>query len=311
MSIIESALQRARQAAKAGKEQSANLHAPLGAAIASASDLAARRTGRVREPTCTAGIETGNRPVLEVCGSEVDFSVECLMAAGLAPPAERRRRLLHEYRNVRRSLLESLAANAPTAGDGADLVMVASAFPDEGKTFTSVNLAQCLVLEHAREVVLVDADLSRRDLSIRLGLGDEPGLIDLLRDPDLQIGSIVHRTTTPGLCFLPAGQPDELANELLGSEAMKTTARQLAAGGRLLIFDSAPLLVTSEAATLSDLVGQVVLVVRAGSTPRHAVSAAVRQLSENKPVAVLLNAYEASAAKHGDYGYYGGYGTYG
>jgi Mrp family chromosome partitioning ATPase len=265
----------------------------------------------VHEPTCTAEIQTGNLPVLEFCGSEVDFSVESLMAAGLAPPAERRRRLLHEYRIVRRSLLESLTANAPTAGDSADLVMVASAFPGEGKTFTSVNLAQCLVLEQAREVVLIDADLSRRDLSIRLGLGDESGLIDLLKYPDLRAGSAVHRTTTPGLCFLPAGQPDELANELLGSEAMKATVRQLAAGGRLLIFDSAPLLMTSEAATLSDLVGQVVLVVRAGNTPRHAVSAAIRQLSENKPVAMLLNAYEASTAKHGDYGYYGGYGTYG
>lgn len=311
MSIIETALQRARQSAKADQKDSANVPLLPRTTMASAPDLPTRLAGRVRVPPRTEGTEVEIAPDAEFYGAEVDFSVERLMSAGLAPPADSRRRILHEYRIVRRALLEALAARAPAAGGSADFVMVASAFSGEGKTFTSVNLAQCLVLEHMREVVLVDADLARRDLSVRLGLGDEPGLVDLLKFADLPVGSVVHRTTAPGLYFLPAGQPDELANELLGSEAMKTTLRQLAEGGRLVIFDSAPLLMTSESATLSDLVDQVVFVVRAGSTPRHAVTAAVRQLSANKPVAMLLNGYEAAALDHGDYGYYGGYGSHG
>lgn len=299
MSIIETAIQRARRAERAGAKEGANAPASPGVATASAPGSAVPRAAPVTWPGA------------EFHGAEVDFSVERLFSAGLAPPAERRRRLLHEYRVVRRSLLESLAANAAGVGDGANRVMVTSAFAREGKTFTSVNLSLCLVLERAREVVLIDADLPRRDLSVRLGLGEDPGLVDLLKNPSLEIGSTVRRTSVPGLFFLPAGEPDELANELLGSDAMKAIARQLAAPGRILLFDSAPLLMTSESATLSDVVGQVVLVVRAGSTPRYAVAAAVEQLSDNKPVAALLNGFESFGPHGGYYGYYGGYGSYG
>lgn len=311
MSIIEAALRRARQAEKAGEMENADARVSTASAIATAPAPVTPLAAGTREPARPDGAAMGARSEVEFCGAEVDFSVERLFGVGLAAPAERRRRLLHEYRIVRRSLLESLAANASTAGDGANLVMVTSAFSGEGKTFTSVNLAQCLVLERAREVVLVDADLPRRDLSVRLGLGEERGLVDLLKDPDLKLSSVVRRTSAPGLYFLPAGRQDELANELLGSEAMKAVTRQLAADGRLVLFDSAPLLMTSESATLSDLVGQVVFVVRAGSTPRHAVTAAVEQLSDNKPVAALLNAFESFGPQGGYYAYYDGYGSYG
>jgi receptor protein-tyrosine kinase len=75
---------------------------------------------------------------------------------------------------------------------------------------------------------------------------------------------------------------------------------------RIVLFDSPPLLVSSESRALSAIAGQVVLVVRSGATPHQAVLDALEQLTD-RPVALVLNQGRVNLTG----GYYGSYGNYG
>jgi Mrp family chromosome partitioning ATPase len=186
--------------------------------------------------------------------------------------------------------------------------MLASALPGEGKTFTTINLALSLALEKEMEVLLVDADVAKPHVSRIFGIEDERGLIDLLVNHELHPNQLILRTSVPGLTMLPAGHPIDTATELLASARMGEIVQQLAApdGRRIVLFDSPPLLLTTESRALAASSGQVVLVVRAESTSRHAVQDAIDALPEGKPISLILNHTNTPASS----GYYG-YGSYG
>jgi Mrp family chromosome partitioning ATPase len=186
--------------------------------------------------------------------------------------------------------------------------MVASALPGEGKSFTTMNLAFSISLEPDVTALLVDADVANPFISRTFGVEREPGLIDVLRDASLAADDVIIATDVPGLSILPAGQPVDTAVELLGSARMREVTRQLegAASRRLVLFDSPPLLLTNESRVLCDMVGQILLVVRAGVTERSAVAQALGLLPAEKPVNLVLNQAVAGAAD-----VYYGYGEYG
>ena len=169
--------------------------------------------------------------------------------------------------------------------------MVASAVPGEGKTFTSLNLALSMRLEEDVTVLLVDGDVVNPRLSQILGADDARGLLDVIKDPSLSIASAILPTDVPGLSFLPAGHQDPNATELLSSSRMLEVAAQLATQdtSRLVLFDSAPLLLTTESQALTQVAGQILMVVRADSTPQHVVLEAVETLAESKSVSLVLN----------------------
>jgi exopolysaccharide/PEP-CTERM locus tyrosine autokinase len=188
--------------------------------------------------------------------------------------------------------------------------MMASALPGDGKTFTSINLALSISRERDTTVVLVDADVAKPHISRIFGVDQELGLLDALSDPSLDIESLVLPTDVKGLSILPAGKPREHATELVASSQMKDVVRRLIAAHahRIALFDSSPLLVSSESRALAAFVGQVALVVRAGRTPRQAVLDAIGHLGEGKSVGLVLNQGRASFSE-GLYGYGYGYGS--
>jgi len=113
----------------------------------------------------------------------------------------------------------------------------------------------------------------------------------VIKDPSLSIASAILATDVPGLSFLPAGHQDPNATELLSSSRMLEVAAQLATQdtSRLVLFDSAPLLLTTESQALTQVAGQILMVVRADSTPQHVVLEAVETLAESKSVSLVLN----------------------
>jgi Mrp family chromosome partitioning ATPase len=137
---------------------------------------------------------------------------------------------------------------------------------------------------------------------------EERGLIDLLRDPSLTFDSVVMPTDVPGLSIVSAGTRDAQASELLASKRMDDLCAALAASaGRMIVFDSSPLLLTTEAVALAHHVGQVAMIVRANETPREAVLAAIERLDPDKAISCILN--QAYGSETGtEYGDYGGYG---
>ena len=235
---------------------------------------------------------------------------EALREAGYLPETEVDRRFADHYRQIKRPLI-SAALAAPEAVPGSPrLIMMASALPGDGKTFTSINLALSMARERDVSVVLVDCDTPKPHVSRIFGVDNEPGLLDALGDASTDIESLVLPTDVGGLSILPAGTTHDGATEMLASARMAAVVTRLIARNprRVVLFDSPPLLVSSESRALSSIAGQVVLVVRSGHTPNQAVLDALDQLGD-RPVALVLNQGRVSLT--GGYYGYGNYGNYG
>ncbi|MGE0388381.1 MAG: P-loop NTPase [Gammaproteobacteria bacterium] len=233
-----------------------------------------------------------------------------LVRAGFLPPDHKQRQIADQFRHVKRPLLAAALGRGVEALPNGRLIMLASSLPGEGKTFVSVNLALSMSLERDIGVVLVDADVAKPHISRLFGIDGEPGLLEALQDDKLDVESLILPTDIPKFSVLPAGKPNDTATELLASRRMQAIVSRLAASQdrtRVVIFDSPPLLLTSESRVLAQPMGQVVLVVKAGSTPQHAVHDAIRVLGEHKPISLLLNQSEAVS----EAGYYYRDGTYG
>ncbi len=231
-----------------------------------------------------------------------------LRAAGLLPSEEQERRVSNEYRKVKRPLIAAVLGKGDEKIADGHLIMVASALPGEGKTFTSINLALSLALEKDLSVLLVDADLAKPHISRTFGVDKEPGLVDALQDASMDIESAVIPTDISGLSVLPAGCTVETATELLASERMQQVVARLrdVDPKRIVLFDSPPLLLTNESRVLTDVVGQVVIVVRAGTTERAAVLEAISYVNDSKAISLILNQNEGTTTAS-----YYGYEDYG
>ena len=228
---------------------------------------------------------------------------------GLLAPGTDGRRLAEQYRAIKRPLLSNADPSLASVLPLGNLVMVASALSGEGKTFTSVNLCLSIARERDWSVVLVDADSSKPHLTRLFSAEREPGFIDLLLDPTLSFEDLVMPTDIPGLSLLPAGARDADASELLASRRMKELCLKISSAdpGRMIVLDSSPLLLTTEAISLASQVGQVLMVVRADSTQQQSVLAALQKLDPEKAINCVLN-QTSGADLSESYGYYGDYG---
>jgi protein-tyrosine kinase len=169
--------------------------------------------------------------------------------------------------------------------------MVTSALPGEGKTFTAVTLAMSIAMEVDTTVLLVDGDVAHPDLPKVLGIPSAPGLLDVLTHDDIEVGDALVRTNVDGLSILPAGSHHRRATELLASEQMAILLRELASrySDRIIVFDSPPLLPTTEARVLATHMGQIVMVVAADSTRQRVVSSALSTIESCEVVLMMLN----------------------
>jgi protein-tyrosine kinase len=228
-----------------------------------------------------------------------------LREAGILPPQPQERQIAHQYRQIKRPLVSNALGRGTSRLPNGHLIMIASAMPGEGKTFTSVNLAFSMTLEKDLRVVLVDADIPKPHITRLFGLDAERGLTDVLSDRSLDVESLVLPTDVPGLFVLPAGTRTENATELLASNRMRDLVTQLARNdsNRIALFDSPPLLLTTESHALSDLAGQIVVVVRAETTPQSVVLDGLSFIPQGKPVSLVLN--QCTDRMPSGYYYYG------
>jgi exopolysaccharide/PEP-CTERM locus tyrosine autokinase len=231
-----------------------------------------------------------------------------LRTAGLLPPEQDMAQLARQYRRIKYPLMaQAMGRGVPRTPKGY-LIMIASAMPGEGKTFTALNLSLSLALEKDIKVLLVDADVAKPQLSQVLGLGNAPGLLDVLRDGSVDVEALIRPTDVPKLSFLAAGLGAVDATELLSSTRMErlTTVLGQHDGARIVVFDSPPLLQTTESAALVRVTGQIVVVVRAETTPQPVVLDALKILEGHPAVSLVLN--QSTRAVTSSYYYYG-YGT--
>ncbi len=107
---------------------------------------------------------------------------------------------------------------APVANG--NLIMITSALPGEGKSFSAINLAISIAMELDNTVMLVDADVARPSSLNMLGLPPSQGLLDVLQNNSLDISGVMLKTNIEKLSILPSGTPHPRATELLASDAM-------------------------------------------------------------------------------------------
>ena len=234
---------------------------------------------------------------------------KALRDAGLIAPEYHEQLLANQYRDIKRPLIAHAFGKRATRIEDGNLIMVTSALSGEGKTFTSINLALSMAHERDHSVLLVDADVVKPDTSEMFGAADELGLLDVLDKTDIPVQSLILPTDVDNLSILPAGRPRPHSTELLASATMEAVCDTLAhlSAGQIIIFDSPPLLQTSEAKVLASLAGQIVIVVRAEKTSQGAVTGALAALDEGKAVNLVLNQARAGFGEY-QYGYGYGYG---
>ncbi len=270
------------------------------------SDSASVRRGVARSPEAEAVPEPRQH---NYGGKRLDIKFDKLREQGLLAPDMYERKLAEEYRILKRPLIKNARKTPDALVPRGNILLVTSAIAGEGKTFTSVNLSLSISRDRDWSVVLVDADCQKPHLTRLFGAEREPGLIELLRNPDMSFDSLVMPTNIPGLSLLPAGAQDKHASELLASSRMGALAEHLATADvqRMVIFDSAPLLLTSETVALASHVGQVLLVVSACKTSQQSVVSARNLLDSDMAISLLLNqvARGGGAEQYGQYGHYG------
>jgi protein-tyrosine kinase len=286
MSLVEQALKKLQQARDAGQRPNEKPATPPPGGQQNRDPLAQTMPTRIVVPQ-----------------RSLNTNPASLRAAGFLAPDSQERRLANEFRNIKRPLIANAMGRGVSKIQNGRLIMVTSSLPGDGKTFTSINLAISMAQEMDLNVLLVDADVAKRHISRLLGVEAERGLLDVLRDETADIDAVVHSTEIPGLSVLPAGKPSENATELLDSARMEQVVNHLGsrADSRIVLFDSPPLLLTSESRALAGAVGQIVLVVCAGVTPQRAVFDSLDILGEGKSISIVLN--QADEGRSGEYGY--------
>ncbi len=234
-----------------------------------------------------------------------DIDLKHLVMRGYLRPGDGRSQLAQEMRRIKRPLLMNIQRQNVKADDlpPANLIMITSALPEEGKTFIAINLALSLAAELDRRVLLVDGDVSKGEVTEQLRIEAHRGLSDLLHETNYISEDAVLTSNVERLSILAAGGATDHTDELFASELMETILHKLATADpdRVVVFDSPPLLETTEGAVLAHHMGQVVMVVEANRTPQDAVTQSVQMLEGCANVSLVLN--KTTGKESGAYGY--------
>jgi protein-tyrosine kinase len=323
MNLIERAAQRLEELKRAGVEipdvpddvsSAANAPTAPPTQIAEVVPLAAITPAAV----APAVVDVNAAPVVEkvVAPSRVAYArapvqidLQRMASLGFVTPDVPRSRIADEFRHLKRTLIANTTDNRSSEVKHPNLVMITSAVPGEGKTFSAVNLAMSLAVEVDKSVLLVDADVARPSIPNILGLPEAKGLLDCLEDPSLTLDDVIMPTNVEKLTILSSGASRNRATELLSSAAMLKLLDELSERhpDRIVVLDSPPMLATTEARALATHMGQIVFVVRAESTSRRDVQQGLAALEACPIKLLLLN--QSTAAEHHAYGYYG-YGAH-
>ncbi|MBP6800872.1 MAG: chromosome partitioning ATPase, partial [Zoogloea sp.] len=238
MSIIEKAVERLEQLQRANAGQAApEAAAPVDATpapVRQASAFAAEPPKPVAEAPAAPAPVAARTPAPAAAArpgnpaQSIEIDLDRLHSIGAVTPNAPRSLIGDEFRIVKRPLLRNVQGKGAAAIDNANLIMITSSLPGEGKSFSSINLAISMAMELDHTVLLIDADVSRPSVLNILGLPPKKGLMDVLTNPDIQLGDVLLKTNIEKLSLLPAGTPHPRATELLASDAMNNLLDELA-----------------------------------------------------------------------------------
>jgi protein-tyrosine kinase len=184
-------------------------------------------------------------------------------------------------------------------------ILVTSALPKEGKSFTASNLAQVVVRQHGRRALLIDADLRAPRLHLMLGTKSDPGLSDYLLGKSDEF-SIMQRGALENLFFIPSGTGAVDPAELIGNGRLKLLLQRVEPLFDWIIIDSPPAVPVSDASVLAKACDGVLMVVRSNSTPVDLARRARQEFPDEALIGVVLNGTSEDSMPYASY-YYDSY----
>src|SRR5688572_14022058 len=225
MNVIEQAAKRLEELQRAGvnSAQAAEPSRDLlpGQRDAAATATPRKRNGEIRNlgPLNTRGANEQQalypKPTPAAGSRLLELDLARIAAENIVTPDAPRSQLADEFRVIKRPLLENASSKGAESISHRNLIIITSALPGEGKSFTAANLAMSIAMEMDRTVLLVDADVARPSLPKMLGLPPALGLLDLLLDNTLDVGDVLVKTNVETLSILSSGTPHARATELL------------------------------------------------------------------------------------------------
>lgn len=210
-----------------------------------------------------------------------------------------------QYREIKRKLLQNAFGPLASTISSSNIIMVSSARPSEGKTFTAVNLALSIAAEQDKTVLLVDADVLKPNVLRTLGLDGQIGLMEYLLGQVDDLSDVIFHTNVPKLRIIPAGGSHHLSTELLASSVMRDTVEEFSNRypDRVVIIDTPPLIGINESAVLANLAGQAIVVVEEGRSKLGDIQSAVERLNPDMAIGFVVNKSTKMTEKYGYYGY--------
>jgi protein-tyrosine kinase len=251
--------------------------------------LIERALGKMRNPaTAVPVVRPQHSPAPKsenAAAPQLTITPEMREKLGLALTGGPQHQRSSEFRHIKRQLMADIRANPEER-----VILVTSSMAGEGKSFTTVNLACSLALEHEHTVLLIDADAVKPLLTRTLKLEGQPGLMEALAEPARDAESLVWRTDIPGLSVMPAGGASDCTTEYFASSRPRAVLDQLLrVPDRIVLIDSLPMLLTTEAPALLPVASQILMVVRAEKTAQAAAQEALNLIGDRPNVKLVLN----------------------
>jgi capsular exopolysaccharide synthesis family protein len=245
-------------------------------------------------PWTPAATATAIEPEQTVTTSTLD---PCLVAA-LAPQSL----AAEQYRSLRTRIKQAENGRAVRA------IVITSPNKGDGKSLTAANLALTMAQEFQQRVLLIDADLRRPAVHNLFGMPAGPGLADVLMGA-LELSQALIKVEHHHLTLLPAGSVPHHPAELLGSAAMRRVLDSLRARYDRILIDLPPVAPLADLHIVAPMADGLLMIVRAGVTPRPAIERALSGLDMSKVLGLVLNESGGNIADttaYHDYGYVGG-----
>ena len=177
------------------------------------------------------------------------------------------------------------------------IVGVTSAVYGEGKTTVAMNLAGTIAQNSSQRVALVDCNMRNWDLQNRLNLPPCAGMVDILEGVEDDLSAIVQKTELDNFTIVPAGRAAANPSRLARSPRFLEVMNALRMTNEFVVMDMAPVLPVADTRVLTKALDGVVIVVRAGVTPREVVQRAMEAVGADRVLGVVLNGTETVMPK--------------
>jgi polysaccharide biosynthesis transport protein len=206
-----------------------------------------------------------------------------------------------------RALRTSIMLSRP--GGSPQIILVTSCIPGEGKTTVTTNLAVAFA-QHNKTVIIVEADMRRPHTRHARDTGNGTGLSNVLAGALTSEEVTLHGVHVPTLDLLPAGPRPPMPSEILGSSAFDELLQQLRLRYDIILVDSPPALLVTDAVAISTKVDAVLWIAQSGVITRPQLARAAELINRHKVpvIGFVLNRMETSSSAYGyGYEYYGSY----